>query len=504
MKNILKNKKLLIGLGIAILLIITIVIILLVAKPKSENNEIPNNNVETNTETPVAMEETHTMYVSINPLVKLVFKEEYTICKDENNQEYVCGGIATDIIDYELINDDAKDVYKDLDFTGKTVEDVLLILCDTARDNDIGFESLEITTDSNNVDRDALMNYLKENSTYEDEYTVYVNFEEYIDESIIENDNINEGNKDDNNETDKDNSNNTSNNENDNNPNDNQTTNNSSDNKPNSNTDEELTSINLSTTSYFIELRNRPSNVSITKADNISIKIEVIGEKSLLDKYTIQELSKYKLFVDLSNIEYGTYNLKIQIENTNPNFTYKISPETFEIEIKKSNITSTINRINLNDNILVQEWPNAGMLCGYRSFVNGNITDVIPDYNTWEYLSDDDFTLISNTLGFNTEKENNAITILKQMESNLPIGIKNFSYKSNNHQFSYHWSGLNLYGDYDDFSKEWLNQRLTWENNLNIAFEGSTVFNTGCGDAPEPVLLTEELCNEYNLTCDRW
>ena len=62
---------------------------------------------------------------------------------------------------------------------------ILLILCDTARDNDIAFESLEITTDSNNVDSDVLMNYLKENSTYEEEYTVYVNFEEYIDEILL-------------------------------------------------------------------------------------------------------------------------------------------------------------------------------------------------------------------------------------------------------------------------------------------------------------------------------
>ena len=431
MKNILKNKKLLIGLGVAILLIIAIVVVVLVTKPKSENDEIPNNNVDTNTNTPVAMEETHTMYVSINPLVKLVFKEEYTICKDENNQEYVCGGIATDIIDYELINDDAKDIYKDLDFTGKTVEDVLLILCDTARDNDIAFESLEITTDSNNVDRDALMNYLKENSTYEDEYTVYVNFEEYIDESIIENENTNEDNTDDNNEINTDNSNSTPNDDKNNASNENQPTNNNNNNNNNNGS-------------------NKPATDNTQQEDN-DTEIDTPTEE----------------------------------ENT-------------------SNITSTVNRINLNDNILIQEWTTAGMLCGYRSFVNGNITDVIPNYSTWDILNDDDFTLISTTLGFNTERENNAITILKRMESNLPIGIKNFSYTSNNHRFTYNWSGINLYGDYDNFSKEWLNQRLTWENNLNIAFEGSTEFNTGCGDSPEPKLLTEELCNKYNLTCDRW
>ena len=428
MKNILKNKKLLIGLGIAILLIITIVIILLVAKPKSENNEIPNNNVETNTETPVAMEETHTMYVSINPLVKLVFKEEYTICKDENNQEYVCGGIATDIIDYELINDDAKDVYKDIDFTGKTVEDVLLILCDTARDNDIAFESLEITTDSNNVDRDALMNYLKENSTYEDEYTVYVNFEEYIDESIIENENTNEDNTDDNNETNTDNSNN--------NPNDDKN-NTSNENQPTNNNDNNNGS-------------NKPTTDN-TQQDNNDTEVDTPNED----------------------------------ENI-------------------SNITSTIDRINLNDNILVEEWPTAGMLCGSISFVNGNVTDIFPDFYQGALFDTDSFNLISNTLGFNTQKENNAIIALEQIKANLPVGIINFNYTFVNHEFTYSWSGLNLYGDYGDFSKEWNNQRLNWTSKLNTAFEGATAFNTGCGDMKEPKLLTQELCNKYNLTCDRW
>lgn len=428
MKNILKNKKLLIGLGVAILLIIAIVVVVLVTKPKSENDEIPNNNVDTNTNTPVAMEETHTMYVSINPLVKLVFKEEYTICKDENNQEYVCGGIATDIIDYELINDDAKDVYKDIDFTGKTVEDVLLILCDTARDNDIAFESLEITTDSNNVDRDALMNYLKENSTYEDEYTVYVNFEEYIDESIIENENTNEDNTDDNNETNTDNSNN--------NPNDDKN-NTSNENQPTNNNDNNNGS-------------NKPTTDN-TQQDNNDTEVDTPNED----------------------------------ENI-------------------SNITSTIDRINLNDNILVEEWPTAGMLCGSISFVNGNVTDIFPDFYQGALFDTDSFNLISNTLGFNTQKENNAIIALEQIKANLPVGIINFNYTFVNHEFTYSWSGLNLYGDYGDFSKEWNNQRLNWTSKLNTAFEGATAFNTGCGDMKEPKLLTQELCNKYNLTCDRW
>ena len=92
MKNILKNKKLLIGLAVAIILIIIIVVAILVINSKNENQkfeEVTNNYVT---------------YISINPSIKLEFSQT---CKDESCDEPI-------VTNYELINNDAKDIYKDL------------------------------------------------------------------------------------------------------------------------------------------------------------------------------------------------------------------------------------------------------------------------------------------------------------------------------------------------------------------------------------------------------
>ena len=424
MKNILKNKKLLIGLGVAILLIIAIVVVVLVTNPKSENNEIPNNNVDTNTNTntPVAMEETHTMYVSINPLVKLVFKEEYTICKDENNQEYVCGGIATDIIDYELINDDAQDVYKDLDFTGKTVEDVLLILCDTARDNDIAFESLEITTDSNNIEQEDLMSYLQANSAYEDEFTIYVNFEEYLDESTAENENSSEDDTNDNNDIENDNDANAENSN---------TPSNNDDSEENSNND------------------NNPTTDNTQNDDDTEV------------------------------------DTPTEEENT-------------------SNITSTIDRINLNDNLLVmEEFSSQG--CGSYFFaINAN--EIFGNMLVDNRITRNDYNATDKTnLIYDTQKETIVINQLLSLSNEKNIGISNLKASISDHKITYGFDTLYFVEDYNGLKRELENKQSELHSKINNILVGHIGISDECGNMPEaPTLLTEELCNKYNLTCDRW
>lgn len=422
MKNILKNKKLLIGLGVAILLIIAIVVVVLVTKPKSENDEIPNNNVDTNTNTPVAMEETHTMYVSINPLVKLVFKEEYTICKDENNQEYVCGGIATDIIDYELINDDAQDVYKDLDFTGKTVEDVLLILCDTARDNDIAFESLEITTDSNNIEQEDLMSYLQANSAYEDEFTIYVNFEEYLDESTAENENSSEDDTNDNNDIENDNDANAENSN---------TPSNNDDSEENSNND------------------NNPTTDNTQNDDDTEV------------------------------------DTPTEEENT-------------------SNITSTIDRINLNDNLLVmEEFSSQG--CGSYFFaINAN--EIFGNMLVDNRITRNDYNATDKTnLIYDTQKETIVINQLLSLSNEKNIGISNLKASISDHKITYGFDTLYFVEDYNGLKRELENKQSELHSKINNILVGHIGISDECGNMPEaPTILTEELCNKYSLTCGRW
>ena len=121
MKKFFKDKKLLV-IGVTIIIILLIVGgIFLFKKDKTSSKEEK-----------VLKEQNYTMYVSINPLVKFVFKESYYECKDDKGNKTVCSKVNNEVLDYTLINDDAKEFYKDLDFKGKTYIDTLIMLCDVA------------------------------------------------------------------------------------------------------------------------------------------------------------------------------------------------------------------------------------------------------------------------------------------------------------------------------------------------------------------------------------
>lgn len=123
---------------------------------------------------------THEMLIEINPSVRITYKGELSLCENDNGTYSACGG-KTEIIGYELVNDDAKDIYKDIDFNGMEVMDVILTLCDKARDAGIAFDKLSITTDDN-IDRDdkAIVSYIKENSSYEYDIHVDIDITEYV------------------------------------------------------------------------------------------------------------------------------------------------------------------------------------------------------------------------------------------------------------------------------------------------------------------------------------
>ena len=126
---------------------------------------------------------TYDMYVSINPFVKLTFKAEYETCDDS-----FCFTGIEEIIDYELINDDAKTVYNELNFKGMQVMDVLILLCDTARANNIAYDSVSITTNWDDMyDDEVLKNEIIAKSKYEFNFDIFVDVKEYIsDQEIIE------------------------------------------------------------------------------------------------------------------------------------------------------------------------------------------------------------------------------------------------------------------------------------------------------------------------------
>ena len=176
-EKFLKNKKILIICASIIIILLIVGGIFFFKKDKTSDKEEK-----------VLKEQNYTMYVSINPLVKFVFKESYYECKGDNGNKTICSEVRNEVLDYTLINDDAKEFYKDLDFKGKTYIDTLIMLCDVARDNNVSFESIDLVTDYNKISYDKVLEEVKNNSRYDYEFNIFIDVKEkLVEEEIIEN-----------------------------------------------------------------------------------------------------------------------------------------------------------------------------------------------------------------------------------------------------------------------------------------------------------------------------
>jgi len=178
---------------------------------------------------------------------------------------------------------------------------------------------------------------------------------------------------------------------------------------------------------------------------------------------------------------------------------------------------STIDKVNLNDNILVGE-EYYGVNCGFLGFISSDIKEVFPNATdngdgSW-YI--DEFDKYGNgpidkylKLQFDTNKESIMDAKMKKIKSSkLPWGVKNFGYGLSNHQFSFSYDGLYIIepNNYGEFGKQYQNERNNFVNKINDATKGHVGINTGCGGFGnyEPQILNEALCTKYNLNCSRW
>mgnify|MGYP005794531399 CR=1 FL=1 len=192
------------------------------------------------------------------------------------------------------------------------------------------------------------------------------------------------------------------------------------------------------------------------------------------------------------------------------------------ISNNSNNNTTSSSKINLNNNISITEYHvNDGTMdCFYYMFVtnlkeafpNADITKINnnPSEVDFWYTSDrQDYEvsleeineyLQNGTLKINTSSENNFKNILNKYKNGNYKGITNVSYTEENHRFSFSYdyisfNGLNVTSNGETANKE-----------IQNALSSSTKFNGPCGSASnyENKILTEELCNKYNLDCDRW
>lgn len=122
-----KNKKLIFIISAVVMIVaIASITLWLVFKDKIDNN---------------VTESIYTAYVDINPLIKLNFK---VTCDKDNNCSIPV------VTDSELINEDAKKVYKDLVLKDKTLKETIELLGNTVKNNDISFKEVHIYTNYDN------------------------------------------------------------------------------------------------------------------------------------------------------------------------------------------------------------------------------------------------------------------------------------------------------------------------------------------------------------------
>lgn len=174
MKKILKNKKIM----IPIIVIIVILIIL------GSYFFIFSNNGSI--ESRVKKEGTFVAYIKINPLVKFTFNSTYYECT-ENNKTKICGKYTSAIESAELLNDDAEEVYKNIDFKGKSLDEGISMLIATAYENEINVESVSVYTDWS-YKLNNIKNKVKNNLNSEIDVNITFTYKKNLDEKeIIEN-----------------------------------------------------------------------------------------------------------------------------------------------------------------------------------------------------------------------------------------------------------------------------------------------------------------------------
>lgn len=134
MKKFLKSKKAFILVGILIFIII-LACLFCFTNQKEEQKSMNN-------------EESYIAYIKINPFVKVSFN-----ITDNCNDKFNCRDFTSNVTDISLLNEDAKSLYKDLDYKNKSLEELISSLISIAKEKNISTANVDITTNwPNNKD----------------------------------------------------------------------------------------------------------------------------------------------------------------------------------------------------------------------------------------------------------------------------------------------------------------------------------------------------------------
>ena len=183
--------------------------------------------------------------------------------------------------------------------------------------------------------------------------------------------------------------------------------------------------------------------------------------------------------------------------------------------------SSTIDKINLNDYISVTiNYYNYAQPGGYYFITN--LDSVFPQFAGKSSITvgfDDDTVgdgidilwtdwkeAVSSKFTYDTAKENNAKSIIEKIKNENKKGI-NFKPLIDNHGIDYQYEYLTISNtSYKSLNNALVESKDSIKSEIGSIFSGAIrVTLPGYGVYPKyNKLLTEEVCNEYHLTCSRW
>lgn len=117
----------------------------------------------------IATTNNYVAYIKINPLIKIEYSQT---CNEVGCSDPI-------VVKFDLINEDAKEIYKDIDLIGSNSQlfNVLSLIVNTAEENNIEFENVEIYSNWNNLE-----NYVSNSDNVTWSYIINIREKENLDE----------------------------------------------------------------------------------------------------------------------------------------------------------------------------------------------------------------------------------------------------------------------------------------------------------------------------------
>lgn len=287
MGDFLKSKQVLIS--ITSMLILTILIVVGIFLFKGHNKNKLDYNPQETTNNYIA-------YIKINPLIKFELAQS---CQNDDCKEPI-------IVNYELVNKDAKEIYEDIDFKNKTLLDIISTLADTVYNNGISFNNISIQTDWKDIySSDEIEKAITDNSENKKTYNINIEIIEDLKnkEIVIEEIETKEF-------------------------------------KTN-----QIIHRNSKEGKGFGDYNIIPIK---TPGNNYNINFKLYGSENDISNIDINKLT---ISVDLKNYDCGTFDIRPTIENIDSNIYYTTAPNSIKVDLYrlyKINI-STMTKNDVKD-----------------------------------------------------------------------------------------------------------------------------------------------------------